>query len=372
MNLKVLSLSVLILAILSGLVAWLNRPLAPADADPRVGTSLLADIPVNDARTISVTNNADSVTLTRDDDEAWQVDSYHGLPADTAKLRRLLQELGEAEIVRVVTRSPDRAARLDLGTATVSIDDTPLIFGQNASGGGRYLRLVDDESAPVYLTPASLFIDGTAKNWAASALTAMAADEIQSITVNFPDGPPLTANRESADATWTAELGANEQLRTQPLTSLLTTLQGLRFSDTTSPDDAEVMAARDHQRTFTVTTFGGETLTWNIGRKPEETIGLPAPEDPVAPAEGLANTADPEPESAEDALADLTETIPAGPVYVSFAGSESLAPLISFQNKLAFRVSDFVFTGLPANRDALVETTTPTDTEIDPPFPAAE
>ncbi len=372
MNLKILSISVLILAILSGIVAWFDRPVAPADADPRVGTSLLAGLPVNDAQSISVTNNDDTVALSRDDQGVWRVDSYHGLPADTDKLRRLLRDLGEAEIVRVVTRSPERAARLDLGTAAITIDETTLTFGTTASRGGRYLRLVEGDEAPVYLTPASVFIDGTAKNWASAALTAFEVDDIQSVTLSFPHEESVTATRENVAATWAAELADGEQLRTQPITSLLSTLRSLRFSDTSTPGDADVLAARENARAFEVTTFGGETLTWTIGRKPEETIIKEEASDPVAAVEDLTANMDLEPESAEDALEDLTETIPAGPVYVSFAGSTELAPLSGFQDQLAFRVSDFVFNGLPENRAAVVEAAPITDTEIDPPFPAEE
>jgi len=372
MNLKILSITVLILAVLSAIVAWFDRPVAPADADPRVGTSLLADIPVNDAQTISVTNNDDTVALSRGTNGDWQVDSYHGLPADTDKLRRLLGDLSEAEILRVVTRNPERAARLDLGSASVTIDDASISFGQNASRGGRYLRLAEGDDAPVYLTAASVFLDGSAKNWANAALTAFETDDIQSVTLTFPEEADVTATRESVEAAWTADLADGEQIREQPITSLLNTLRSLRFSDTSKPDAPEAQAARDHARTFTITTFGGETLSWSIGRKPAETTIKEAEADPVAAVENLTTAPDFEPESAEDVLEDLTETIPAGPVYVSFEGSADLAPLIGFQDEIAFRVSDFVFNGLPADRSAIIEPAPIADTEEDPPFDATE
>lgn len=372
MNLKILSITVLILAVLSAIVAWFDRPVAPADADPRIGTSLLADIPVNDAQSIEVTNNDNTVSLSRNDEGNWQVDSFHGLPVDTDKLRRLLGDLSEAEILRVVTRSPERAARLDLGTAAVTIDDQTITFGQTASRGGRYLRLADGEDAPVYLTPASLFLDGVPRNWASTPLTAFEADDIQSVTLTFPDEPAVEATRDSVDAAWSTELAENEQLNSQPITALLNTMRNLRFSTVAELDDPEVQAARDNARTFTLTTFDGETLTWRIGRKPEETIVKDAAADPVAAIEDLTASPDFEPDSAEDALEDLTETIPAGPVYVTLEGPADLAPLSAFQSQIAFGVSDFVFNGLPENRAAVVETVVISDTEEDPPFDAAE
>lgn len=352
MNLKTLSISVLILAILSGIVAWLNRPVTATATDPRVGSSLLADVSANDVDTIALSSNGNTVELQRDNaTAAWRVASYHNLPADESKLRRLVQELAEATIDRVVTRNPERAARLQLGEATVALtangSTTTLNFGKTAERGGRYLQYDDRSDAPVYLTPASTYLDTTAKNWASSALTAFEAADIKRIEVGFVDEPSLTVSRASADAAWTAEnLSETQRLREQPITSMLNQLSTLRFTDTASPDHTDVIAAQNHSRTLALTTFNDEIINITVGRKPEEVLPPEAPETEEATTE-TAET--------EAPLEDLTETIPAGPVYVAFDAPTPLAPLIDSQDQLAFEIAEYVFNNLPTDRAVLVE-----------------
>lgn len=269
MNLKVLSISVLILALLSGVVAWTNRPATPANADPRVGTTLLEGIDVNAATAFAIANNDNSVRLSRDDEGAWAVESYHGLPADEGKLRRLLQELSEANLDRVVTRNPERAARLNLGEASISMtagDTHQIIFGQNAARGGRYLKLAEADDAPVYLTPSTTFIDALPKNWANADLTTFDPADIQSMGLSLEDGSTVEVTRETTEAEWTATaVPDGKQLRLQPITSLLSGFNSLRFTDTAEPSSKDVSDARDAARSFALTTFTGETL--NLDRK---------------------------------------------------------------------------------------------------------
>lgn len=376
MNLKVLSISVLILALLSGIVAWTNRPASPANADPRIGTTLLEGIDVNAATGFTIANNDNTVSLSRDEAGAWSVDTYHGLPADDGKLRRLMRDLSAASIVRVVTRNPERAARLSLGEASVAVtagDTHQIIFGQNASRGGRYLRLDDAEDAPVYLTPETTFIDALPKNWAKSDLTAFDPAHIQSVRLTLEDGNEITVSRESADAEWTAiDVPAGKQLRLQPITSLLNSFNSLRFTDTAEPSHQDVLDARSASREFALTTFDGETLTLRLGRRAEQTVVKTESENPVDAIEDLTAGDALEPDSAEDALEDMTETIPAGPVYAFVEGANGLAPLSAFSEQLAFEVSAFSFTSLPADADAIWEDAPITDTEIDGPIAPAE
>lgn len=360
MNLKTLSISVLILAVLSGIVAWLNRPVAAADSDPRVGQSLLADIAANDAQALTLTQDGETVKLQRDDEKNWRVTSYHDLPADDAKLRRLVQELADADIVRVVTRNPERAARLELGDSTVTfgsaVSASTITFGKNAQRGGRYLKFDEAEDAPVYLTAATTFLDTTAKNWANTALTAFEASDIKQLEIEFAAGEQITVTRDAAESDWQAsELADDQRLRAASVTSLLNQLSSLRFTDTAAPDTEDVIAATENASVFNLTTFEDETLTVAIGRKPERTIIKETAVDPVAAVADLTAAPDGGPANPADALEDLTETIPAGPVYASIHGPASRAPLASAQHKLAFQIADYIFTGLPTERAGLLD-----------------
>lgn len=369
MNLKTLSISVLILAILSGIVAWLNRPIVATDADPRVGQSLLADIAANDAQALTLTRDGETVELKQDDQQNWRVTSYHDLPADEAKLRRLVQELADANIVRVVTRNPERAARLKLGDSSVTFasngSSSTLSFGKNAQRGGRYLKLDDAEDAPVYLTAATTFLDTTAKNWANAELTTFETDVIKQLEIEFAAGEQITITRHDADSDWQASgLAEDQRLRSAAVSSLLNQLSSLRFTETADPDDDDVRAAVENQSTFTLTTFADETLAIAMGRQPEQTIIKEDAVDPVAAVADLATSTEIAPDDAEDALEEMTETLPAGPVYVTLTGPATLVPLAEAQGKLAFQIADYIFTGLPTERAGLIENAPP------PPPPA--
>ena len=360
MNLKTLSISVLILAILSGIVAWLNRPVIATDTEPRVGHSLLADIAANETTDLTISREAETVELKQDDEQIWRVTSYHNLPADAEKLRRLVQELAGAKIVRVVTRNPERASRLGLGGSSVTFNSSgsssTITFGKNAQRGGRYLKLDDADDAPVYLTAATTFLDTTAKNWATADLTTFEAADIKQLEIKFAAGEQIAITRDDADAEWQAVgLAPDERLRSAGISSLLNQLSSLRFTETASPDAEAVVAASAQQSTFKLTTFSDETLTVSIGRQPEQIVIKEDAADPVAAVVELTTAPGAPPENPENALEEMTETIPAGPVYVSFDGPTNLAPLVGAQSTLAFQLADYIFTGLPAERAGLID-----------------
>ena len=348
MNIKNLSLAIVVLAALAGLAAFLNRPTPPPETDPRVGAPLLATTTANAAQSIQITQGTASVTLTRDGtSEAWLVSSYHDLPVNLTKLRTFVRELTDAKIERVVTRNPELAARLELDSAKIAITSTDgstwsASLGKTAERGGRYVRLDEGEDAPAFLAPFNAFLDATGKNWAENKLVNVERDQIAALTLTFADGAPITLQRESATAPWTTEsLPDGQQLKTGAISTLISTATNLRFSDTTTPDDTDAVDAAAHARTLTVTTFAGDTLTVSIGRRPEKSVvNPPAPSD--------AATGD-QPESAAEAVEDLTETIPAGPTFATVTGPAALAPLAHANAKVAFKISDYTFTSLPQN-----------------------
>ncbi len=378
MNLKNLSLAVVILAVLAGVAAFLNRPAPPPETDPRVGQPLLATETANAAQSLTLTQGTATVTVTRDgESDTWRVSNYHNLPASLSKLRSFVKGLTDAKINRVVTRSADRAARLDLDTASVSLttadgETWSVDLGKTAERGGRYLRFDEAADAPAYLAEFSAYLDTTAKNWAESKLVAAERDQIASITLTFAadDEAPLTLTRESPTADWTAsDLPEGKQVKSGAISTLLSTATNLRFTDVSEPDHTDAVDAAAHSRTLTFKTFGGEEFTVTLGRRPEKTIvKQPEPANPAAAAAEMVAeaTASAEPKSGEEVVEDLTETIPAGPTYAKVNGPAAVAPLASFNDTLAFKISDYSFTSLPANREALLEDA-PAPAAVEPP-----
>lgn len=350
MKLRNLAIVVALLIAASVAVRLATRPDArPADRDPRVGQTLADAGTLAQAARVTITDNGQTVALARatagkEGDAGWTVTSYHDQPADFTKLATLTRALLDAKVDRFVTATPEKIERLGLDQTRIEFSDTDgqalwtVELGRTADTGGRFVRFGDD--VPAYLTRVNAWIDPVAKNWADSALVSLRPADIARVEIGLPDGTTITAARERADDAFTSpDAKDGETLKTGVVTSLLNSLTGLRFTDTSAPEADDATAARAHARTVKLTTFDGATLTIALGRRPAETK---TPE---------ATTA------SDDAESPATATTkPAGPVYAFVSSSEPDAAINRRMEQRAFEVAEFVFTSLPANREGLFET----------------
>jgi len=352
MNVRKLSLTVAGLGLLCLLAWFLQRPAPPVSADPRIGQPLLAAALAESAAEVRLTDQGRTVTLKRDAAGTWSVTSYHDFPADFAKLTGLIAALTDAKLQRLVTARADRLARLGFNDSSVTLLDAAgrelwqVAIGKAADGGGRFVRLGSEQKG--FLAPLNLWLDAEAKNWADATLLDLKPEAVSKIVVGFAESaaPAITISRDKSDAAWTAAAPEGKQLKVERVTSLLSSLGNLRFTETFAPDDPQVTTALAHSRTVTLTTFAGRTYTITLGRKPEEKKPKTA-----APAEG-AKTDQADPGSAADKPKDPEfETIPAGPVIVKISDSEPTSPLNARMAKRAFQISEWTFTGLPAEAD---------------------
>jgi hypothetical protein len=381
MNLRHLSITVAVLVALCAVAWFAQRPAAPTSADPRVGASVLtADLAARAAQ-VKIADQGKSVELVRQPDGAWRVVSYHDLPADFSKLSRLVGDLTEAKIQRLVTARADRLERLEFKDTTLRLaDDTgkelwQITLGKSADGGGRFLRYGAEEKG--YLANLSLWLDTEPKNWADSTLVSLKADDIAGIEVGFTDPavPAVSVSRAKKEEPWTAaHPPEGKRLKTDRVTSLLSSLVSLRFTDTTAPDDPKVAEARAHTRTLKLTTFDGKAWTIALGRKPEEKRPKPAgthaeekkslaPEEP-GPAAAADATDTPEAGEPSKPTEPEMETIPAGPVFVSITTTDPAARINALMEKRAFQIGEWTYTGLPSAPADFWE-------DAPPPAPAA-
>lgn len=384
MKLRTLSIVVLVLGVLAVLAFVLQRPAPPATTDPRVGQPVVSSGAIEKMATLKLSDQGKAIALVRQADNSWKVSSYYDLPADFSKLSRFINDLTEAKLQRLVTSNPERIARLDFKDTKLELLDSankPLVslaLGKNADTGGRYVRY--DEEPKAYLANLNAWLDAESKNWANSQLIEVKPEDIAKVELAFPDGASLVASRAKKEDAWKAEAAPEgQQLKADRISSLLSSLSNLRFSDTAEPNDPRAQEAKAHQRTVKLTTFDQKTVTIAMGRKPEEKKlkpPTPAVDGKSGPAalgsvsdlakkEPTANPGEEKPTAESKPLAPEYETIPAGPVFVSISNSDSAAPVNALMAKRAFQISDYVFTGLPQKRDELFEPAPP------PPAPAA-
>lgn len=398
MKLRTLVITVAILAALSAAAYFLNRPTPPPSADARVGQPLVDSAIVEKSATIKLSDQGKTVTIARGADGTWRVASYFDLPADFEKLSRFTGELTDANLKRLVTSNPERIGRLDFKDTKIELLDSTgkeqwsVLLGRTADNGGRYVRFGEEQKA--FLADLNVWLDAESKNWADSRLLTLKPEEIATIELPLADGTTVKASRAKPEDAWSAEpTPANQKLKTDRITSALTSLTSLRFTDTFEPSDANAATAKQHLRTFKLTTFDGKTISVALGRKPEEKkLKPPAPsaDGKSGPAAlgslgDLAKT-EPKAETPDGSAAEepaeaagpkpLTldyETIPAGPVFAFITHSDPAAPINTLMQKRAFQIGDYVFTGLPQKSADLFETAAlPTPAAPAKVTPAAE
>ena len=372
MKLKTLLLIVAALAALSVIVFFIRKPAPAVTADARLNQPVLDAATAEKVAELRLTESGKSLTVKRDDNGVWRVPSYHDFPVDFSRVTRLVADLNDAKLTRLVTTNPERIARLDFKDTTITLLDSAakelwtVTLGKNPeSGSGRFLRYGNEPRA--FLASLNTYLDLEPKNWANAELLALKPDDIAKIELPSTEGGPVTFTRAKKEDPWTATaIPAGQKPKTDTLASALNTLTSIRFSDTSDPADAKVTEAKPHARAYTLTAFDGKTVTISLARKPEEKkmkppvtdkslLGAATPSAPTAP------TPAPDPKL----LTPEFETIPAGPVFVSITHSDAAASVNALMAKRAFQIADYTFTSLPQKSADLFESA-PT------PAPAAE
>lgn len=361
MKLKTLLIVVALLAALSGAAWFFNRPTsASSSADTRIGKPVVDTVIAEKASRVRISEKGKTVLLVRDAEAAWRVASYHDLPADFTKLATLVKSLNSANVERLVTTSPDRIKRLEFLDTTLTVLDSadkPLLvltLGKSADTGGRYLRFGDENKA--YLARLDTWLDVEPKNWADASLVKFTPADIAKVSLTFPSSAAITITRTDAQTTFTSDATpAGQRLKSDTLTSLLSTLSGLRFTETSATNDPQAAGARAAARTVTLTTFDNKTLTFALGRQPERNVVKP---DALKPAPTALVSGEPKPAPTE-LVGPVTEKLPAGPVFAFIIHSDASAPVNALMQKRAFQIAEYALNSLPASPAALFETIPP-------------
>lgn len=384
MKLKSLSIVVAILAVLSAITWYVQRPAPPPSADARVGQPLANAATLDKAVKIRLGDQGKLLLLVKAGDGGWHVPDYYDFPADFSKLTKLVSDLTDARLQRLVTSNPERISRLEFNDSKITFLDGSdqelwsVTLGRNADNGGRFVRFGSEQKA--YLATYNGFLEVDPKFWADSQLLNLKTDDIARVEISFPETatPDVSVARAKKEEAFTADKAPEgRKLKADAVTSVLNSLATLRFSDTSDPTDPNAVAARSHARTVKITRFDGRTVTLALGRKPEEKIIKPAAAAPAdaskAGPNGMLSALQGEkkdPAPAADAatkpgdgpaktLESATETVPAGPVYAFISDSDTKAPINALMAKRAFQVPDYSLTSLPQSPDDLFEPAAP-------------
>lgn len=176
-------------------------------------TALLPDLPqrVNELDQVRFVGAGDTViaTLQRTEDH-WQVEELYGYRADWNRLRALLADLAQAEVVEAKTANPEYYGRLgveDVASAAASgvriefseASGVPaVIIGKRAEGReGRYVRV--QGAAASALIDRNLDLPQTREDWLAKTIVDVADSEAVEFEIRHADGERIVARKVSAD-----------------------------------------------------------------------------------------------------------------------------------------------------------------------------
>src|ERR1043166_7307523 len=124
MKIKSLIVTIGVLAILSLVVFFVNRPEAPVVADTRVEKPILDGSVVEKATKLKLADQGKTVLLTKKPDNTWVVSSYYDLPADFQKLSSFVNDLSQTKIQRFVTSNPEKLSRLEFKDTSIALLDS--------------------------------------------------------------------------------------------------------------------------------------------------------------------------------------------------------------------------------------------------------
>jgi len=166
---------------------------------------------VNDIEWLRLTSagNATVATLKREG-PVWVVEEASAYRADWGRLKTLLTDLSQAEVIEVKTANPEYYPRL--GVEDVSLPDAggvmiefsadsglnALIVGKSAQGRvGQYARLRD--SAQSVLIDRLIKVPAQRSDWLDKTIVDISAAEVVEVEINHPDGESIKAFKYSAD-----------------------------------------------------------------------------------------------------------------------------------------------------------------------------
>lgn len=341
MKIKGLALFVLVLAILAGIVWWVSRPPTTPPA-----TAATPNVALLDRETLAATAR---IEITQEDEDAplvfvanedgiWVMPDNYGAPIDFARLARLTRSLEDGEVLRFVTRNPERMERLDLEqTRLVFKDDTGKIIhsvnvGREGATAGRFVRI--DDAPEAYLAELNLTVDPNPANWADKTVLPFTSDEVKSVMVSFPEGEPFAFSRETLEAEFTAaDLSANRAVNNQEVLDMIRAITTGRFQAIVPAEDPNVQASREDPRRLVFTTFDNHTHTVFLGR------GVP-PEPPAPDPE--SETPPPPPSPA--------------PLFLHYETTAPAAVWPDLFDAIGLRYPTWIADAMPTSPDDLLET----------------
>ena len=204
-------------------------------------------------------------------DKGWTIDTWHGYPADRAKIAENLLKLQELKVGQVV-----RGKKLS-GTSPLVLKDAAgkeiakLALGEKHAkwGHGRYAEFAGET---VLVSDALDAFDGDAKQWCNTRIASIAASDVKA--VSFAHGAEKVELEKGTNGTWTVKgLGPKEELDSSKTYSLDSALSYLDFNAVADPKLTEAELGFKTGFVYTVVAKDGSntvTRVATVGNKAKD------------------------------------------------------------------------------------------------------
>lgn len=213
------------------------------------GQKFLPNLNPDEIAAIEVLQGDEQVTLSRQGD-VYVVEEAHDYRARNEGVNRLVRNLLDIELAKEVGSGDSLAAELGIeppGEDTVEValrnaagsDMVRLRVGNRFEGGsGNYVRRLDGEETPIFLTEATVLIDSTTDQFLQKEIVDVASSDVTRI-----DGPDFTFS--TGDGEEGAELAlvrvpSGRREKTSEVGRVKNFLSRLRFSEVHLADAEEV------------------------------------------------------------------------------------------------------------------------------------
>ena len=203
------------------------------------GQKFLPNLNPDEIVQVEVIQGEERVTLTRDGDH-YVVEEVHDYQARNEGLNRLVRNLLDIELTKEVGAGESLAAELGIeppGEDTVEValrnaagnDMVRLRVGDRFEGGaGNYVRRLDGEDDPIYLTAATVLIDSTADQFLQKEIVDVAGGDV--VSIEGPDFTFSTADEEGGELAL-AGVPAGKREKASEVGQVKNFLSRLRFSE---------------------------------------------------------------------------------------------------------------------------------------------
>jgi hypothetical protein len=211
------------------------------------GKKLLPNLAIDEVANIVVTEGGKTTTLKRGE-QGFTVAEVHDYPAKNEAVNRFLRDLMEIGLEKEVGTGEDLARELEIeppAASTVDVtlrndtgqDMVRLRLGKTFTGGdGRYVRRLDQENAPIYLTSEGVYLSATTDQ----LLDQEIVDVLPSDVVRVEGEDFVLAAAEPGGALALTGVPAGKKEKTSETGRLRSVLERLSFDQVYLADDPEV------------------------------------------------------------------------------------------------------------------------------------